>query len=130
MSIVLWNAGLIGGIRRYGEIGVRLAIGESKGHVYRSMIVESVLVAILGSVAGTCAGLGFAYLLQTKGIDIGSTVKSATMMMPTVFRARITGQACVIGFVPGLFATILGTMLAGVGVYRRNTAQLFKELEA
>ncbi|MEJ2629362.1 MAG: hypothetical protein P8078_12515, partial [bacterium] len=27
MSIVLWNAGLIGGLRRYGEIGLRLAVG-------------------------------------------------------------------------------------------------------
>ena len=30
MSIVLWNTGLMSGIRRYGEFGVRLAIGESK----------------------------------------------------------------------------------------------------
>ena len=35
MSLVLWNSGLMNGIRRYGEIGVRLAIGESKGHIYR-----------------------------------------------------------------------------------------------
>ena len=41
MSIVLWNAGLTGSLRRYGEIGVRLAIGEEKGHIYRSMMVES-----------------------------------------------------------------------------------------
>ena len=42
----------------------------------------------------------------------------------------MTSTALVIGFVPGLFATVLGTMLAGIGIYRRNTAQLFKELEA
>ncbi len=33
MSIVLWNVGLLGGIRRYGEVGLRLAIGEHKGHI-------------------------------------------------------------------------------------------------
>ena len=42
MSIVLWNAGLMNGIRRYGEIGVRLAMGEPKGGIYRSMIFESI----------------------------------------------------------------------------------------
>ena len=30
MSIVLWNAGLMGSLRRYGEIGVRLAVGEDR----------------------------------------------------------------------------------------------------
>ncbi|MGA1864722.1 MAG: ABC transporter permease [bacterium] len=129
MCIVLWNAGLINGLRRYGEVGLRLAIGEDKGGVYRSLIYESVAIGIAGSVCGTLIGLGFAYILQTKGIDIGSMMKSATMMMPNVFRAHITSRAYYIGFIPGLFSTVLGTMLSGIGIYRRKTAQLFKELE-
>ncbi len=128
MSIVLWNAGLLGGLRRYGEIGVRLAIGENKSHVYRSMIYESIIIGIIGSVIGTIIGLGFSYLL-TKGIDISSLVKNTTMMMPSVYRAKITDNAYYIGFIPGLLSTVLGTMLAGVGIYRRQTASLFKELE-
>jgi putative ABC transport system permease protein len=129
MCIVLWNAGLINGLRRYGEVGLRLAIGEDKGRVYRSLIYESVVIGIVGSVLGTLIGLGFAYILQTKGIDIGSMMKSATMMLPNVFRAHITSRAYYIGFIPGLFSTVLGTMLSGIGIYRRKTAQLFKELE-
>jgi putative ABC transport system permease protein len=30
---------------------------------------------------------------------------------------------------PGLIAPLLGTMAAGIGIYRRQTSQLFKELE-
>ncbi|MDA3821734.1 MAG: FtsX-like permease family protein [Bacteroidales bacterium] len=60
MSIVLWNAGLLGGIRRYGEMGLRLAIGERKGHIYRSLINESIMVGFIGSILGTAIGLGFA----------------------------------------------------------------------
>ena len=30
MSIVLWNTGLLGGLRRYNEFGLRLAMGEEK----------------------------------------------------------------------------------------------------
>jgi len=130
MSIVLWNAGLIGGLRRYGEVGVRLAIGENKNHVYRSLIYESVLIGIFGSVIGTVIGLGFSYILQTKGINVGSMMKNATMMFPNVFRAHITPTAYFIGFLPGLFSTVLGTVLSGIGIYKRKTAQLFKELEA
>jgi putative ABC transport system permease protein len=130
MSIVLWNTGLIGGIRRYGEIGVRLAIGEYKGRIYRSLLWESVMIGIAGSTLGTMIGLGIAYILQTKGIDVGGMMKNATIMLPTVFRAHITRQALYIGFLPGLFATVTGTMLSGIGIYRRQTARLFKELEA
>jgi putative ABC transport system permease protein len=129
MSIVLWNVGLIGGLRRYGEVGVRLAIGENKGRLYRSMIYEAVLIGILGSITGTALGLGFAYILQTKGIDMSAMMKSSMMMFPTVVRANITPEAYYIGFLPGLFSTVLGTALSGIGIYRRKTAQLFKELE-
>ena len=44
MFIVLWNTGLMGNIRRYGEIGVRLAMGETKGQVVRSMIGEAAVI--------------------------------------------------------------------------------------
>ncbi|MFQ6616486.1 MAG: ABC transporter permease, partial [Fidelibacterota bacterium] len=130
MSIVLWNAGLLGGLRRYGEVGIRLAIGEHKGHVYRSLIYESVFIGFAGSVIGTGIGLGFAYWLQTKGLDISSLMKDISMMVPTVFRASVTSETYYIGFIPGLFSTVLGTSLSGIGIYRRQTAQLFKELEA
>jgi putative ABC transport system permease protein len=129
MSIVLWNAGLIGGLRRYGEVGLRLAIGENKGHVFRSMIIESLLIGLLGSVLGTAIGLSLSFYLQEVGFDISDMMKNVTMMVPSVFRAHVTPQAYYIGFIPGLFSTVLGTALAGIGIYRRNTAMLFKELE-
>jgi putative ABC transport system permease protein len=129
MSIVLWNTGLIGGLRRYGEVGVRLAIGEEKGHIYRSMVYESALIGIMGSALGTVFGLLFAYWVQEKGIDIGSMMQGATMMMPGKFHAKIVPEAYYLGFIPGLFSSTLGTMLSGIGIYKRKTASLFKELE-
>ncbi len=129
MSIVLWNTGLIGGLRRYGEVGIRLAIGEEKGHIYRSMIYESILIGILGSAIGTIVGLGFSYWIQEVGIDISGMTKGATMMMPASFHAKIVPQAYYIGFIPGLIASSVGTILSGIGIYKRNTAVLFKELE-
>jgi len=130
MSIVLWNTGLIGGLRRYGEIGVRLAMGETKTALYQSMIAESILIGFFGTLAGTTLGLILGWYLQEYGIDIGFALKNATMMFPNVFRAKITPQALFIGFLPGLGSTVLGTCLAGIGIFKRNTAQLFKELES
>jgi putative ABC transport system permease protein len=132
MSLVLWNAGLLGGLRRYGEVGLRLAIGEEKGHVYRSMIYEAVLIGMAGTIVGTAFGLGFSWLLQTYGIDIRAFTKgaSASVMMPDVIRARITDADFYLGFIPGVISTVIGTALSGIGIYKRKTAQLFKELEA
>lgn len=129
MSIVLWNTGLISGLRRYGEFGLRLAIGEHKREIYRSLIGEALLIGIIGSVTGTVFGLVIAWLMQTYGIDISNISQNSNMMISSVIRAKITTSTYFIGFIPGLVSTMLGAMLAGVGIYKRQTARLFKELE-
>jgi len=130
MSIVLWNAGLMGNIRRYGEIGVRLAMGEDKGHIYRSIIAESLIIGCIGSFIGTALGLAISYYLQVKGINIGSLMKDASFMFTEVMRAKITPVSFVIGFIPGILATLLGASISGIGIYKRKTSQLIRELEA
>jgi putative ABC transport system permease protein len=128
MSIVLWNTGLLGGLRRYNEFGIRLAMGEEKKRLFRSLIIESVVIGLAGSVLGTALGLSAAYYLQETGLDFGSAVQGGSMMMPTVFRAHIGAQTFYIGFIPGLFSMVLGNALSGLGIYKRKTAELFKEL--
>jgi putative ABC transport system permease protein len=130
MSLVLWNAGLLGGLRRYGEVGLRLAIGEEKGHIYRTMITESLMVGIVGSVIGTIFGLFFAWLMQKYGLDLKDMMKGSSIMMPQTIKARITFVDYYLGFFPGVLSTVIGTMLSGIGIYKRQTASLFKELEA
>ncbi len=129
MAIVLWNVGILGGLRRYGEVGVRLAMGETKGHIYRTMLLESLLTAAIGSFIGTVFGVAASYYLQYAGWDISSLMKNASMLMNNVIHARVTIFSYIIGFIPGILATLLGTALSGIGIYRRQTAQLFKELE-
>ncbi|MDD3321022.1 MAG: FtsX-like permease family protein [Paludibacter sp.] len=129
MSIVLWNAGLVGGLRRYGEFGLRLAIGENKNEIYRSLIGESILVGLIGSIIGISIGLVFAWLMQHYGLDTSGMMKNSNMMMPSIMRAQITVTTYYIGFIPGVLSTVIGAMLAGIGIYKRQTASLFKELE-
>lgn len=130
MSVILWNAGLMGGLRRYGEFGMRLAIGEEKKHVYKTMLMESLIIGLAGSVAGIIAGMGISWYLQTYGIDLGIMMKNATILMPQVFKAHITPETWYIGFIPGVLSAQFGIILAGLGIYKRQTAQLFKELQS
>ena len=129
MSIVLWNAGLVAGLRRYGEFGLRLAIGENKNEIYTKMIMESLLIGLIGSIIGTAIGLFFSYLMQVYGIDTSDMMKNSNMMTPSIFRSQINSTTYIIGFIPGVLSTVIGALLAGIGIYKRQTATLFKELE-
>jgi putative ABC transport system permease protein len=129
MSVVLWNTGLLGGLRRYTEFGLRLAMGEEKRHIYRTLILEGVLIGFIGSVTGTLIGLGLSLYLQEVGMYFGDSLQNSSMMVPTVIRAKIIPAAYYIGFLPGVVAMVLGNALSGRGIYKRQTAQLFKELE-
>jgi len=130
MSIVLLNTGLMSGIRRYGEVGVRLALGEAKDRIYKTLLLESVLIGIIGSVIGTAFGLAIALYLQEVGIDITETLRNSSIMMTNSLRAKISFTSFYIGFIPGLFATLIGTTFSGIQIFKRQTASLFKELEA
>lgn len=129
MAIVLWNAGLLGALRRYTEFGVRIAMGENKGHIYRSLLWEALMIGTIGSIIGTALGVSVVYALNAHGLDISGMMKNATMLMPSVVRPAITPVMWYIGFIPGIFSVLLGNALAGLAIYKRETARLFNELE-
>ncbi len=95
------------------------------------MIIESIFIGLIGSILGTAAGLSISYLLQVYGLDISAFTQSASsnILLPNVIKSKITAGDFYIGLIPGLASTVLGTMLSGIGVFRRETASLFKELE-
>lgn len=129
MSIVLWNVGLLGGLRRYKEFGVRLALGESKHAIFKNMLVEAAAIGVIGSMVGTLLGMAVVFPMQKYGIDISGLIPQSDMMIPSIYRAIITPSLFYIGFIPGVGAMLLGQALAGAGIYKRETANLFKELE-
>ena len=132
VMVVLWNLGLMNGLRRYGEVGLRLAIGEPKGHVYRSLIIEALIIGLFGTIIGTGLGLSITYYVQENGIDYTKGIEAlsnSSMVMPNIFYAQVTPDLLYIGFFPGVLATVFGTMLAGLAIYKREMSQLFKELE-
>lgn len=87
------------------------------------------MIGVAGAVLGAAIGLGFAWYLQVHGIDISGQMKNSSMMMPNVMRAQVDFSATLVGIIPGIVATVLGSALAGISIFRRQTAQLFKELE-
>ena len=90
MSLVLWNTGLMGGLRRYNEFGIRLALGESKPKVYNFLLIESIIIGTIGSFIGTILGVSFCYYLQEVGIDFTDELAGASIVMPSILRAHVS----------------------------------------
>jgi len=130
MSVVLLNTGLMSGIRRYGEVGVRLALGESNDRIYKTLLYESILIGLAGSLIGTSLGLAISYYFQEIGLDMSGAFRNSSIMISNLVRARISFTSFYIGFIPGFAATLLGTAFSGIQIFKRQTASLFKELES
>jgi len=130
LAIVLWNAGLMSGIRRYREMGLRIAMGEEKNQIYLSLIVESFFLGLLGTILGVALGLIPSYLLQIYGWDLSGLLQGVQgIMMENVVRARVTINALWAGLIPGLAAPFIGTLISGLSIYGRDSSRLLNQLE-
>jgi len=130
MILVLWNAGVLSGIHRYGEMGLRLAFGESHWKLILTLGIEGLLIGILGSIVGCVLGGTFAWYLQEVGLNMGDTFAKSGLMINDVVRARLTLGGFIQGIVPGIFASVAGTLVASSTIFKRSEANLFRELEA
>ena len=111
------------------SVGSKNVKKPSKNNVFKLLLIEASVIGTIGSIIGTILGVIFCYYLQEVGIDISEDTANSTIIMPSVMRAYVTPNLFFIGFIPGLFSILFGTALAGRGIYKRETARLFKELE-
>ncbi|MCP4519614.1 MAG: FtsX-like permease family protein, partial [Delftia sp.] len=85
---------------RQGEIALRMAIGASRGHLIRQMLVEGALVTVLGAVAGVVLGV----------FGLGQLLRLAPEGLPRVYAIGLDGR--VLGF--AVAATALTALAAGL----------------
>ena len=130
MMLVLWNAGILNGIHRYGEMGLRLAFGESHWRVIFNTGIEGLFVGVLGTLAGCIFGGVFAWFLQEVGINMGDSFAQSGLMINDVVRAKLTTGAFIQGVIPGVFASVAGNLIASIAIFKRTESNLFRELEA
>lgn len=95
-GIGIMNIMLASITERIREIGIRKAIGATAVHIFLQILVESVVIAVLGGLAGLAASKGLVYLL--------------TVVSPTENTPVITLQAMAVAFA---FSACVG-ILAGI----------------
>jgi predicted permease len=95
-------------VARRGQTAVRLALGASRRQVVTSALVESILLAIAGGVAGILVAIGTARLLLTLAFAGAAFVPIDTRPAPMVLAftfALAFATGVIFGAAPAWFAT-------------------------
>jgi putative ABC transport system permease protein len=92
------NIMIISVLERRSEIGLRRALGATKGHIRIQFLAEAILLALIGGAVGL--GLG---VLSTA---VYASTKGWTVVVPTVAWTGGLGSAVLIGAVAGLLPAL------------------------
>ena len=103
-AVGVGNIMLIGVLERRSEIGLRRALGATKGHIRTQFLSEAILLSLLGGAAGVTAGV-----LATA---IYASTKHWTLMIPALAWAGGLGAALAIGALAGLLPAVRAARLS------------------
>ncbi|HEX4703740.1 MAG TPA: ABC transporter permease, partial [Pseudonocardiaceae bacterium] len=88
------NIMVISVLERRGEIGLRRALGSTRGQIRMQFFAEALLLAMLGGAVGVGLGVG--------ATAVYSGVRGWTVVVPPLAWAGGLGAALVIGAIAGL----------------------------
>ena len=97
---------------RVREIGIRKAVGAATGDVFIQILVESVVIAVLGGLAGLIASYGLVRLLESF-----SPTDNAPIITATAMTLAFVFSVCV-GVVAGLFPAVKAARLDPIQALR------------
>jgi putative ABC transport system permease protein len=98
------NIMVISVLERRSEIGLRRALGATKGHIRTQFLAEAVLLALLGGAVGVAGG--------AIATAVYATTKHWAVVVPTVAWAGGFGAAVAIGAIAGLLPALRAARLA------------------
>ncbi len=109
-GIGIANVMVIGVLERRSEIGLRRALGAARGHVAAQFVVESLLLATLGGVAGVAIGIAITAAVADR--------QQWPVQLPAVAIWGGLAAALAVGVVAGLYPALRAARLAPTDALR------------
>ena len=103
-AVGVGNIMLIGVLERRSEIGLRRALGATRGQIRSQFLAEAILLAVLGGAAGVTAGA-----LAT---TVYASTKGWATVIPTLAWGGGLGAAFAIGAIAGLLPALRAARLS------------------
>jgi putative ABC transport system permease protein len=103
-AVGVGNVMLIGVLERRSEIGLRRALGATKGHIRLQFLAEAILLALLGGAAGVGAGAA--------ATAIYATSQHWAIVVPALAWAGGFAAALAIGAIAGLLPALRAARLS------------------
>ncbi len=72
VALGIFNTVLMGVTERTRELGVMMAVGTSRGHVFLLVLVEAAVLAAVSAALGLALGLGLHSVIAKYGIDVAA----------------------------------------------------------
>lgn len=100
------NLVLVRGVSRRGELAVRIALGASRTRLLRLLLVENLVLALPGALAGVALASAILPLIASSTSDVAPTriyLDTSVDIMVLTFALLLSGGCAVIfGFIPAL----------------------------
>lgn len=117
------NTILMSVMERVREFGTLRALGFARLHIMRIVLVETVLIGLLGTLAGLGVGLGVASWLQVVGLDFSAYVSDMDMVFNPIIRPLPNVSVAVYAAFFGAMVSILAAWYPARVAVRVNPAR-------